>query len=247
MHVCSGPPNPYSLKPLFSRPIPSAGALPYELCHDQSVPGSTPPPLALPRQWPQQAADAIIHAIAMARVAIAHVHGGFAASPIARVALGSENARLRSELTIATWVRFLACNFTAPPMMRDRDLEQVVLDVERHVNQEQQALVAKIRAEGGRFMGVKAVLAVDPFSSPDSVRPKGKLNPRLAAGGDSTLLHQGKKLLRSFRELYREAWHKLCAGAECCFPAGTYLLRRQLKVECAPLDAPWCAAALSPS
>ena len=34
----------------------------------------------------------------MARVAIAHVHGGFAASPIARVVLRSENARLRSEL-----------------------------------------------------------------------------------------------------------------------------------------------------
>ena len=61
------------------------------------MPGSTPP-LALPRQWPQHAADAIIHAIAMARVAIAHVHGGFAASPIARIVLRSEDARLRSEL-----------------------------------------------------------------------------------------------------------------------------------------------------
>ena len=95
-------------------------------------------------------------------------------------------------------------------------------------------------------MGVRAVLAADPFDSPNTIRRKGTLNPHLAAGGDKTLLHEGKKLLRSFRELYRQAWHELCAGAQCAFPAGTYLVARQFGVECAPLQAPWCAAALSP-
>ena len=59
--------------------------------------GSTPA-LPLPRQWPKHAADALVHAVAMARVAIAQVRGGFAGSPIARIVLRSENERLRSEL-----------------------------------------------------------------------------------------------------------------------------------------------------
>ena len=37
----------------------------------------------------------------MARIAIAHVRGGFAMSPIARVVLRSENERLRGELAQA--------------------------------------------------------------------------------------------------------------------------------------------------
>ena len=61
------------------------------------MPGSTPT-LPLPPQWPQLAADALVHAVAMARIAIAQVHGGFAGSPIARIRLRSQNERLRSEL-----------------------------------------------------------------------------------------------------------------------------------------------------
>ena len=61
------------------------------------MPGSIPT-LPLPPQWPQLAADALVHAVAMARIAIAQVHGGFAGSPVARIRLRSQNERLRSEL-----------------------------------------------------------------------------------------------------------------------------------------------------
>ena len=59
------------------------------------------PTIPLPRLWPRHAADALVQAVAMARVAIAHVRGGFALSPIEGVHLRSDNERLRSELAQA--------------------------------------------------------------------------------------------------------------------------------------------------
>ena len=79
------------------------------------MPGSTTT-LPLPPQWPQLAADALVHAVAMARVAIAHVHGGFAGSPIARIRLRSQNERLRSELAqIREQVRIKDVRFARIP------------------------------------------------------------------------------------------------------------------------------------
>jgi hypothetical protein len=52
---------------------------------------------------------------------------------------------------------------------------------------------------------IQKVIDADPFDSPSSRRPKGKANPTVAAGGDRDLLRAGIRLVRSFRELYREA------------------------------------------
>jgi hypothetical protein len=138
--------------------------------------------------------------------------------------------------------------FTVPPMLRDRPLEQLIADVDKLLEDQQQALCAKHAVEGRRFCGSDAVLSADPFDSPSSRRPKGKTNPTVAAGGDRELLRAGIRLVRSFRELYREAWKAYRAGArDVRFPAGTLRMRLLHGVCCDEIAAPWCAAALAPS
>jgi putative transposase len=136
--------------------------------------------------------------------------------------------------------------FTVPPMLRDRPLDQLIADVDTLLRDEQQALCAKHAAEGRRFLGLKAVLAASPFDSPSSRRPKGKTNPTVAAGGDRDLLRAGIRLVRSFRERYREAWQAYRAGTrDARFPAGTLKMRLLHGVCCDEVAAPWCAAALA--
>ena len=84
---------------LFSG-LSRASTFPFGACHAPTMPRCDPT-IPLPRPWPRHAADALVQAVAMARVAIAHVRGGFALSPIERVRLRSDNERLRSELAQA--------------------------------------------------------------------------------------------------------------------------------------------------
>jgi putative transposase len=138
--------------------------------------------------------------------------------------------------------------FTVPPMLRDRPLERLIADVDALLRDEQQALCATHEAEGRSFRGLDAVLAADPFDSPTSRRPKGRTNPTVAAGGDRDMLRAGIRLVRSFRELYREAWRAYRAGArDVLFPAGTLKMRLLHSVCCDQLAAPWCAVAVAPS
>ncbi len=136
---------------------------------------------------------------------------------------------------------------TIPPQLADRDREALVRDVEAHIRDRQRAAAATLAHEGRSFMGEKAVLRADPFDSPTSTRPKYKLNPRLAAGGDHEAMQQGIAALRNFRECYREAWHRYRRGLKAVFPAGTYLMRRLYGVCCEPLDTPWCCRAPAPA
>jgi hypothetical protein len=96
--------------------------------------------------------------------------------------------------------------------------------------------------------GVKAVWRTDPFDSPNKPRPKGKTNPTVAAGGDTAMLQEGIRLVRNFRERFREAWKAYRAGQrEVLFPSGTLLMCTLHGVACDSLQAPWCAAPLVPT
>lgn len=134
--------------------------------------------------------------------------------------------------------------FTVPPMLRDKPLRQLIVDVDNLLRDEEQALCAMHAVEGRHCGGLKAMLAADPFDSPKSPRPKGKSNPTVAAGGDRNLLRAGIRLVRSFRERYREAWNAYRSGArDVLFPAGTLKMRLLHRVGCDQVVAPWCATA----
>ena len=137
--------------------------------------------------------------------------------------------------------------YTVPPMLRDRPVDKVIEGIEQNIRDTQQAHRQRHAASGRGFRGVKAVLNADPFDSPESVRPKGGRNPTVAAGGNRDMLRDGIRLVREFRERYREAWRSYKAGVgDVVFPAGTLQMRVLHAVRCDVLHAPWCAAALSP-
>jgi hypothetical protein len=121
-----------------------------------------------------------------------------------------------------------------------------VADVNKLIRDEEKSVAATRAVLGRPVMRRKDIQRVDPFEAPNSRRPKYKLNPRLAAGGDRGALQQGIAALRHFRESYRRAWQRFCEGVRAVFPAGTYLMRRLYRVRCARLDTPWCCRAVAP-
>lgn len=111
--------------------------------------------------------------------------------------------------------------------------------IEANTRERQRALCEEHAASGRGFRGVKAVLNVDPFDSPGCVRPKGKRNPTVAAGGNREMLREGLRLVRAFRERYRQAWQQYKAGVrDVLFPAGTLHMRQLHAVCCDVLKAP---------
>jgi len=134
-----------------------------------------------------------------------------------------------------------------PPAQLDRgDVEGLIADVESHIRERQSEFAATFAAEGRPFRGVEAVLAVDPFDSPSTLRPVGDINPQVAAGADSEALKLAIGALRAFRSAYREAWQLFKKGVEAVFPGGTLLLRKRFGVQCGPLDAVyWCQLAVT--
>jgi REP element-mobilizing transposase RayT len=91
------------------------------------------------------------------------------------------------------------------------------------------AMAAKEREghekHGGKFLGVKAALAQDPFGCPRSFEPRRGLSPRIAAR-DKWKRIEALLRLKTFVDAYREAWAARRAGnLNAVFPAGTYLMR----------------------
>jgi REP element-mobilizing transposase RayT len=91
----------------------------------------------------------------------------------------------------------------------------------------------KMASEGRQFLGVKKVLAQDPFACPKTFAPRFGLEPRVAAR-DRWRRIEAISRLKGFLQDYREAWLARKAGiANVLFPAGTYLLRVLHGVQCA--------------
>jgi putative transposase len=116
--------------------------------------------------------------------------------------------------------------FTPPPALADRDVGEVVKEIE-------EAARAEAAAKGWRFMGVNRVLKVDPCDRPTTGEPTIKLNPRLSAS-DPEVMKKAKKRLKYFRLAYREALTRLRTGLDSRFPFGTYWYRRLLNLPCEP-------------
>jgi hypothetical protein len=140
--------------------------------------------------------------------------------------------------------REVAVQFTVPPVLRDRRLHAAVDDVNAVIRDTTKSIRKEFEMDGRPWLGVEGVLAVSPFDSPKTPRPKGKRVPNFACGGDSALMKECLTLLRLFRQLYREAMQRYRAGdRNIVFPAGTYLMRKRHHAVCEELRPPWCVAA----
>jgi REP element-mobilizing transposase RayT len=94
---------------------------------------------------------------------------------------------------------------------------------------------AKLRELGSKgFLGRKRVLAQNPFSRPAPGEPRRTLNPRIAARDKWKRIEAISRLVE-FLRAYRIALKRRQAGAtKVVFPAGTYQLRVEHGVACAP-------------
>jgi REP element-mobilizing transposase RayT len=128
--------------------------------------------------------------------------------------------------------------FTIPPQFVDRSPVQLVADVEALIR-DKHSSVHSSRA-GKAFLGVRAVLAADPFDAPSTQRPRFTRNPTVKASGDHAAYDLARKAVRAFREAYREAWSRFSQGLRAVFPAATVLMRARYRVACEPDDFGWC-------
>jgi len=141
--------------------------------------------------------------------------------------------------------------FVPPPQFGDRSLPGLVEDFRQQLNARQLELVPQARSAGQGFVGVKKILATDPFDAPNNVRPKGRHKPTVAAGGDREAYKKAVAAVREYRRQYREAWQSFRRGLEAIFPGGTLLMRHRYRQPCEPLDCWWyvlarCPAAMPP-
>jgi putative transposase len=95
--------------------------------------------------------------------------------------------------------------------------------------------LAKLRELGSNgFLGRRRVLAQNPFSRPAPGEPRRTLSPRIAAGDKWKRIEAISRLVE-FLRAYGIALKQRQAGVrEVVFPAGTYQLRVEHGVRCAP-------------
>jgi putative transposase len=94
----------------------------------------------------------------------------------------------------------------------------------------------EIASERRGFLGRARVLAQKPFARPAPGEPRRGLNPRVASS-DKWKRIEALARLTGFVRAYREARTAFCSGVrDAVFPAGTYLLRIEHGVRCAPAE-----------
>jgi hypothetical protein len=91
-----------------------------------------------------------------------------------------------------------------------------------------------LAADGRSFLGARAILAQDPYDAPRSSEPRRTLSPRIAAKNTWARI-EALRRVKAFIERYRVAYCQWKAGVrDVVFPAGTYGMRVQHGVACAP-------------
>ncbi len=122
-------------------------------------------------------------------------------------------------------------NLTAPPGLAATVFAQRVHEATA-AREEQARKQAVVRGRG--FLGRRAVLAQSPRSYPKRGEPRPASRP-LASAGDFATKQAAITRLREFWCAHRVARRRFEAGdREVLFPAGTYALRVQCGVRCAP-------------
>jgi hypothetical protein len=88
------------------------------------------------------------------------------------------------------------------------------------------------RERGLGYLGRRRVLKQSSFGRPESLEPRRKLSPRVAAA-DKWHRIEVTQRLKVFRDAYRAAWERYRNGdLSVLFPFGTYWMRVRLGVQC---------------
>jgi REP element-mobilizing transposase RayT len=119
-----------------------------------------------------------------------------------------------------------------PPGFEDLTPRRFRRRLQEAVEDREAELRARVRVEGRRFLGARAVRAVSPFDSPRTPAEVGARVPRLACK-DPELRQTLLARMKAFARRYREALAEHCAGKRrVVFPAGTCWMRVHFGVSC---------------
>ena len=133
---------------------------------------------------------------------------------------------------------FVELTPTRPPGYGDASDEELQAHFEELIEEGEQELIRERKREKRRVLDVKRVLAMDPFSSPSTRAPRGKISPRFASK-NAALLVAAIAQHRAFLKAYdseRQRWLKGKKRIE--FPCGTVWLRYNSPVKCRDPEAP---------
>lgn len=121
-----------------------------------------------------------------------------------------------------------------PPGYDDMSLEEVVAYFERRLREEENEIHRQRKKKRRRFLGIKAVLATNPFDcAKDLRRKKGRQSVPRYAAFHPELLEQAVSRERAFQSAYVRVRKRWIAGKKrCVFPCGTLWLRRNSPVKC---------------
>jgi putative transposase len=117
-----------------------------------------------------------------------------------------------------------------PPGLAGRQaqkrIDEAVAEREREVR-------ARIRREGRRFLGVRAVARQNPFDSPHTLEPRRGLSPRIASRNKWLRIETLTRCAEFVRD-HAEALARWLEGKRTVvFPLGTYLMRIRHGARCA--------------
>lgn len=125
-----------------------------------------------------------------------------------------------------------------PPGYEDMSVEELQAYFWELIEEGEARLLQERQREKRRVLGVKRVLATDPFSRPGSRARRSSVRPRFASR-NAALLVAAIATYRGFLADYdrqRERWLKGNKRVE--FPCGTVWLRRNSPVKCRDPEAP---------
>jgi putative transposase len=121
----------------------------------------------------------------------------------------------------------------APPTWRG-SFEDWAATVRAGVAEEESRAAAKRAATGERVLGRKAILAASPSQRPNTIAPRRKMRPLIAARNLFARL-AAIEALEDFRKAYALAREKFVAGArDVAFPAGTWFMVQRWGAAVAP-------------
>lgn len=136
----------------------------------------------------------------------------------------------RGRLPPASGLRFVLPDVLVSSRGRTGALRALRSAYERH----QRLNRARVRQEGGRFLAPQACRRINPRAQSSAAEPKGSMTPQFATLGSGREGYlRAVRELREFRRAYREALEHFRKGLrDVLFPAGTFLMRSVLAVNC---------------
>jgi REP element-mobilizing transposase RayT len=128
----------------------------------------------------------------------------------------------------------VSLTLTRPPGFEDVTDAEMTTELLRQVREHEAELRKKARSEGRTFLGMDAVMRMDPNDRPRTPEPRRSIRPHVAGADPEVRIEAIREHQAFVRDHYdaRVRWED--GDREVVFPYGTYLMRVRYRVNCHP-------------